>query len=91
MGIHHPQTIEYGQPFVLPRNKFVQPRPIDATRGEFLFHLIRHRVHGQINFINRIVNLSGEGARQILRGRLGPFLVAQPALPQGKTRQPDEK
>ena len=72
-------------------NKRIHHLRVDATPGKLPLHFVGYGKHGQIYLVNRVVDVSRQCARQVLRRNLSVFLVLQPCLLQSEARQADKE
>ena len=90
-GIDDAQAVQDREPGVVAGDECVDGLRANAAPGKLLLHFVHHRENGQINLVDSVADFIGDREREVLRRGLGALLVAHPALPQRKPREPDEE
>ena len=90
-GIDHTQTIEVRQQFLMPFNKRIERRRVDAIgRGELLFDLIDHREHRQVDAGDRVGDVRRHDMGDVFGGGFGNRFVVASTLGDPDDGQADQ-
>ena len=66
LRVDHTQSVQLRKSVFLIGDELIQAHAVDASLGELFLHLVADRLHGEIDFIDGIVDLGCQNMRQIL-------------------------